>query len=222
MRTDTATFRANAFKALRAQGVNSVKSREIAGLLVWQLRYRHVSTLPDSARIKVSFDAEHAQTVAVVDGPSVILHLDGHTLRLLQPLVKCVPTPRQLEIGELLSAMMSDVYDAIGDACQAYEARFGHPADAEACLVRDAFVKAFPAVAEVNGRYDALKAESLAINPNVSATLVDPDKASHWYEWHHDLYNYRPSGFRTLAAIEAEMAHMATIPMGTFDEQDAA
>jgi hypothetical protein len=209
MRTDTATFRQNAFKSLRSQGVNSVKAKEIVRQLAYQFSAHGHPVLPDTTRITVSIDGEHDQSVAVVNEGLVTLHLDTWTLRALQPLVNCTPTPRQIEIGEKLAAMMPDLYAAIGDACDAWEVENGRrPQVDEDWDDRSAFSRAFPAVVAINATYDALKAESLAINPNVDAHLVDPDKASHWYDWVKDFRGYRPTGFHTLAMVVADMERL--------------
>ena len=213
MRTDTQTFRANAFKSLRAQGVNSVKAKEIVRQLAYQFMRHGHPVLADTTRITVSIDGEHDQSVAVVNEGLVTIHLDTYTLRALQPLVNCTPTTRQVEIADELSGMMSDVYSAIGDACEAHQAEFGHPADDAGFEARHAWTRAFPAVAALNARYDALKAESLAINPNVDCHLVDPDKAGHWYEWVKDARGYRPTAFMTLAMVEADMERLAKEPI---------
>ena len=220
MRTDTRTFRDNAFKSLRRQGVNSVKSKAIVAKLAYQFMRHGHPVLADTTTIKVSIDGEHDQSVAVVNEGLVTLHLDAYTLRELQPLLNCTPTARQLEIGEELAEMMTPIYSALGDACQAYDAEFGHPkTDAEMDVRRD-WTRTFPAVAALNARYDALKAESLAINPNVDCHLVDPDKGSHWYEWVKDFRGYRPSGFHTLAMVEADMVRLST--ERPYDEMDEA
>lgn len=220
MRTDTRTFRDNAFKSLRAQGVNSVKSKRIVSMLAYQFMRHGHPVLADTTTIKVSIDGENDQSVAVVNNDLVTLHLDTYTLRELQPLVNCTPTARQLEIGSELADMIDDHYSFTGDACQAYEAEFGYPSDDAGFEARDAYVKAFPAVATLHARYDALKAESLAINHNVDCTLVDPLKASFWYEWVKDFRGYRPSGFHTLAMVEADMERLAN--ERPYDEMEEA
>lgn len=222
MRTDTATFRRNAFKAIRAQGVNSVKAKACVDRLV-EVGRHHGFPFVDGAEIRISIDSAESQSVAVVAAGLVRLQVSGWQLERHQPLVNCAPTARQVEIGRLLGDMLPDLYAAIGDACDAWEEENGRrPQVDEDWSDRSEFCRVFPAVVAINARYDALKAESLAINPNVDAHLVDPDKASHWYEWHHDLYHYRPSGFRTLAMVEAEMERMKGLPIEEETMREAA
>lgn len=220
MRTDTATFRSNTFKAIRAQGVNSAKSRRIVEMLAYQFRMNGFPVLADTTRILVSMRGVNQQTVDVVNEGLVTLQLDAWTLDALQPLIPTTPTLRQLEIATELSEMMTDVYSAIGDACEAYDAQFGYPADTAGAEVRYQWSRTFPAVVAITAAYDALKAESLAINPHVECHLVDPDKASHWYEWVKDTRGYRPTGFMTLAMVEADMKMLET--ERPYDEMDEA
>lgn len=220
MRTDTATFRQNAFKAIRAQGVNSVKSKAIVKKLAYQFYARGYPVLPDTTTFLVSTDDENQQSVAVVNQGLVTLHLTAWHLEELQPLLNNTPTPRQVEIAAQLSDMICPLYSAIGDACQAYEAEFGYPTDDAGFDARSAYGRTFPAVAAINAAYDALKAESLAINPHISAHMVDPSKASHWYEWVKDYRGYRPQGFHTLAMVEADMARLEN--ERPYDEMDMA
>jgi len=119
-----------------------------------------------------------------------------------------------------MDVIPTDVYSAIGDACEAYDAQFGYPADTAGAEVRYQWSRTFPAVVAINAAYDALKAESLAINPHVECHLVDPDKASHWYEWVKDTRGYRPTGFMTLAMVEADMKMLET--ERPYDEMDEA
>lgn len=221
MRTDTATFRKNAFKAIRAQGVNSNKSKAIVAKFAYQMYAHEYPVLANGVRFLVSMEGENQQSIAMVDNSGLVMvHLDSYTLRDLQPLISTTPTTRQVEIADQLSEMIPDIYSAIEDACQAYEAEHGYPTNDAEFEARNAFTKAQPAVAEINGRYDALKAESLAINPHVQAHLVDPDKASFWYDWVKDVRGYRPQGFMTLQMVIDDMARLKNEPC--YDEMDMA
>lgn len=207
MRTDTATFRRNAFKTLRTQGLSSAKARLVLPILLQRLS-RYSPEHPDGTEIRVSFDDAEVQTVAVVHEGIVRIHLDYHDLDDLQPLVNTVPTARQLELRDEMTDLTSAIYAAMSEGETAFAEEHGAPhleGDYEAERL---FVKSYQPYVDVLARYEAAKKESLAINPNVEAMVSDPERASFWYEWHREAYNYRPSGFRTLAMVEAEMATM--------------
>jgi len=206
MRTNTITFRRNAFKTMRAQGVSSAKTRQIVEMLAFRLRYH--TEFPAGTEILVSMDEADAQRVCLVKDGLVLTCLNWEELRHLQPLVDTTPTVRQLELCEQMNAIVSGIYTAMHEGDLAYEAEHGAPhteADYEAQRL---FVQGYAPYRAVMDAYGAAKRESLAINPLVAAHLVDPDRASFWYEWHREAYNYRPLGFRTLAMIEREMETM--------------
>lgn len=206
MRTDTVTFRRNAFRTIRAQGVSSAKTRRIVAMLVHHLRFH--KEFPAGTEIVVSMDDADAQRICLVKDGLVLACLDWGDLRELQPLVNTTPTPRQLELRDLMTRIMSDIYAAMHQGDMAYEDEHGAPhteADYEA---QRAFVQGYAPYRAIMDAYEAAKTESLAINPLVEASIVDPDRASFWYQWHEEAYSCRPSGFRTLAMIEREMETM--------------
>ncbi len=206
MRTDTATFRRNAFKTLRAQGLSSAKTRRVLPVVLAKLS-RFQPEHPANTEIKVSFDDAAEQTIALVRQGCVRIHVDAWDLRGLQPLVNTAPTARQIELRDAMSNLISDIYAAMNAGEDAYVAEHG-VADVGFTEAQSAFVKTYPPYLAVLARYEAMKTESLAINPNVEASVVDPERASFWYEWHREAYGYRPSGFRTLAMIDREMETM--------------
>jgi len=206
MRTDTATFRSNAFKTLRAQGVSSAKSRRIVEMLAFRLRAQ--GSFPVGTEIVVSMDDAHAQRVGFVKDGRVLYCLDWSDLGDLQPLVDTVPTARQLELRDVMEATTSDVYAAMDAGEQAFETEHGAPHTDSDYEARRLFVQSYAPYRAVMDAYQAARDESLAINPNVEASIADPDQASFWYEWHREAYDYRPTGFRTLAMIRREMETM--------------
>jgi len=206
MRTDTATFRRNAFKTIRAQGVSSAKTRQIVAMLASRLRYQ--AEFPVGTEILVSMDEADAQRICLVKDMLVLACLDWGDLRELQPLVNTTPTTRQLDLCEQMNAITSNIYTAMHEGDLAFEAIHGAPLTDAAYEARREFVQSYAPYRAVMDAYEAAKSESLAINPLVAAHIVDPDRASFWYEWHREAYNYRASGFRTLAMIEREMETM--------------
>ncbi|MFZ3481965.1 hypothetical protein [Sphingomonas sp. 3-13AW] len=206
MRTNTATFRRNTFKALRRQGVSSAKTRLLVEKIRYRLRYQ--DALPVGTEILVSMDEAEAQRVAFVKDGLVLVCLDWDELRDLQPLVNTTPTPRQLALCEEMERLISAIFRTMDEGEQAFATEHGEPHTEADCEARRRFVKDFAPYREVLASYEAAKAESLAINPNVEASIIDPERSSFWYEWHREAFNYRPSGFRTLAMIDREMETM--------------
>lgn len=189
MRTDTATFRANTFKTLRREGLSSVKAKAVTQQIVTDMRLRGNPTLPADAFLMIDIRSVEEQRVAIVSQHLVIWCLETWQVRAPQPLVDCAPTARQLEIQAILRDGIADLYAAQDRG--------------------DDSVKA---------RYDALVAESLAINPRVEASVSDPEQASFWYEWVHEVRGYRPDGFMTLAMVRHDMERLKT--ERPFEEMD--
>ena len=206
MRANTVSFRKNAFKTLRAQGVSCAKAMEIAELLGRQIAWG--TRIPEGAEIKVSMDAANEQSVCIAKDGLALLHLDTFTLRKLQPLVNTAPTARQLELQEEMEGMIGSIYAAMALAEAKFANEHGTPHDERDYAAEKAFVQQDAGYKAVLAAYEAKKNESLAINPYVDAFVVDPEAASFWYEWHREAYNFRPTGFHTLAMIKAEMERM--------------
>lgn len=205
MRTDTVSFRKRAFQALRSHGVSSAKAAQAVAHLDHELARLGYPRVEDSAEVVVSMDAADSQTVAVVIGGLVVAHVCTWRLRELQPLVNTEPTARQVEIAEQLSALIPEIYSAMQEGQELFVSRHGEPRDEIEHQAKHAFVTMYEPYRSVLAQYDRLKAESLMINPNVDGAVVDPDKASHWYQWVRDARGYRPTGFMTIKMIEADM-----------------
>lgn len=179
MRTDTATFRANAFKTLRRGGLSSVKAKAVTAQIVMDMRLRGKPVLPADAFLMVDIRSAEEQRIVIVSRDLVIWCLDSWKVQAPQPLVDCKPTARQLEIQAILRDGIADLYAAQG---------YGDDS--------------------VRARYDALVEESLAINPNVEVSVSDPEKASFWYEWVQEVRGYRPDGFMTHAMVVRDMERL--------------
>jgi len=223
MRTNTATFRSNTFKTLRRQGVSSVKAKALTAQIVTDMRLRGNPTLPADSFLAIDIRSVEEQRVVIVSQHLVIWLLETWQTTSMQPLVDCTPTVRQTEIQGILQDMVSDLYDALGLASLAWDQANGHPASEAAYDARSTAVQADAGVIAVKAAYDALVAESLKINPRVSAFVSDPEKASFWYEWVKETRGYRPDGFMTHAMVEQDLARLKTEkPMEDFDFDEAA
>ena len=206
MRTNTVSFRKNAFDTLRVQGLSSAKAHQVSEKLASRLKFRE--SFPEGTEIRVTMDAADAQRISLVKDGIVLFCLDYVDLEGLQPLVDTNPTERQVELHAQMMNLTGEIYTQMNYGEAAYASEYGEPHTEGDYDAERRFVKDYAPYKEVLACYEAAKAESLAINPHVSASISDPERASFWYEWHRDAYNYRPTGFRTLAMIDREMETM--------------
>jgi hypothetical protein len=200
MRTDTKTFAANVLKSVRALGINSVRSKQMAYLVVdsvtrgWKAPYgehefKAVETL-DAIELKLDF--------MVMGGQALDVHVDGaygfSVSTADNVLVSLEATPEQVALLPQLEAAHKALFGTIGDQCIAWDRLHGHPATFDLADQRAIDVNATPEVVAAQAAYDALRDRSLASNPHASIRIVDPILADRYSDELKEDTGRRPTG----------------------------
>lgn len=209
MRADTTTFAKSIFAQVRALGINSVRSKQVANRIFGGIRYGSYNPYGHSGfegretietiRLELDIGWGQMQTVSVIiDGKLAFTASTNDGV-----LVNVEATPRQIEMQDELIQLMQAAYAAIDDAYDAYAEAHGHPETDEQCDRRREFSRQDPGVIAANARYDTLRDESLAINPFASGFIVDPDLGESYSNVYKSEYNFRPRGYANVADMRA-------------------
>src|SRR3546814_6682905 len=101
---------------------------------------------------------------------------------------------------------MSSISSAIGPACRAYRKAYGNTETTEDWDKQSEFCDQDSGVISARAAYNALRDESLAINPFAPGHIVDPDLHNEYSE----IYKYecgpRPRGYTNVAEMKAYSA----------------
>lgn len=200
MRTDTATFRANVLKSVRALGINSARSKVVARRIasgvahgsynrLGELRFAGVATF-SSLDLKLTFCWNGAQVVDVLVDGADAFSASTDDCRL----VSLDPTPEQERLRWLLERARSTLCDALSSACLAWEEAHGRPHRDEDRERRDQDVELDPAVSEARDAYASLRARSLASNRHAHVCYVDPALHSLYSDVVKEDRGSRPTG----------------------------
>lgn len=202
MRTDTKSFRANVLKQVRALGINSVRSKIVANRIASGIA--HGSYNPYSARggydargeigtlvLRLNFAFSGGQYVeAWVDGDlAFTATTDQHLL------VNVEPTAEQVALRPQLIAALEAVRSAKNDACRAWDAENGHPANIGIAEIRHQAVGADADVVAAVAAYEALRDRSLASNRFAPLACVDPMLQGEYSDDFKEEHGSRPGGY---------------------------
>lgn len=210
MRTDTNTFAKTAFKAVRALGINSVNSRSLARQIVSVLAHggynaqgEVIPSRREIADFKVNLNLGFwgPQYVAVIIGGEVAFTVTIHGRQI----VSTQPTARQLELHDAMIEALEAVRDASAFACRVWEDANGYPATNEAADRRYEEVRKDAGYIAALAAYNALRDESLALNPFAPARIVDTMTYGTFSDWHKEEVGWRPGSNQTLAEVRAWM-----------------
>lgn len=198
MRTDTRSFADNAFKAVRALGVNSVNGKRLARQIVIVANHggydAQGSEIPPHTifadlRVSLEFAFSGFQYVAVNDGDRQVFTVTANG----GAIVSTDPTPRQIELAEAMQVAGRAVFSLSADLCGEWEDANGYPTTFEAADRRGLAVNTDPRMVAAHAAYDALRDESLALNPYAHPRIIDWRQWSLFSDWYKEESGSRPS-----------------------------
>lgn len=207
MRTDTATFASRVFKQVRALGISCARSKEVARSITsgnsggsynpyGNCGFQRRATVESLDLIlNVTHEGFHYVEV-IVDGDFAFSASTRDRI-----LVNVEPTARQLEIYEDLCTSRDEVREAIAEACRQWEAEFGYPANDEQADARYDAVALVPAVIDARARYNAIRDQSLALNPHAPAWVIDPVLFATYSDEVKYERGSRPAGYTSFASV---------------------
>lgn len=197
MRTDTASFAKNAFKAVRSLGVNSVRSKHLARQIVQVANHGGYDaqggeipghTSFDAFRVALEFAFSGFQYVQIWDGDQPVFTVTTAGGRI----VSTEATPAQIALRERMEIAGRAIYASSGELCAEWEKTHGYPQTREAADLRHDFVEADPRHLAARAAYDALRDESLALNPFAPANVIDWKQWGHFSDWYKEETGSRP------------------------------
>lgn len=116
--------------------------------------------------------------------------------------VSTKPTQRQVDLVSLMGDAADVIRDACGAACDAYAEQYGYPQTDADCEARSTFVHNDPAMKAANAVYNALRDESLAINPHIGVNYSDPLLFGEFSDFYKYETGSRPSTNWTAAEAQ--------------------